>query len=142
MFSLSFVGGSKSAEEGPNPLVYFDRGGGVHIRQRIWTGGSISASGFGPGGPNLGGVQILWDTGIFKTPKDIDDFTNCPTHRSNLGVGWNRGSNSRCRVPKEMPGHGKGRVKSIPKADGEIGKCVSQIVLKMSGIFVQSGFGK
>ena len=22
-------------------------------------------------------------------------FTNCPTHRSNLGVGWNRGSNSR-----------------------------------------------
>ena len=45
-------------------------------------------------------------------------------------------------MPKEMSGHGKGRVKSIPKADGEIGKCVSQIVLKMSGIFVQSGFGK
>ena len=28
---------------------------GVHIRQRIWTGGSKSASKFGPGGPNLGG---------------------------------------------------------------------------------------
>ena len=39
MFSLSFVGGSKSAEEGPNPLVYLDRGG------------SISASGFGLGSP-------------------------------------------------------------------------------------------
>ena len=45
-------------------------------------------------------------------PKDIDDFTNCPTHKSNLGVGWNR-----CRVPQEMSGHGKGRVESIPKAD-------------------------
>ena len=53
-----------------------------------------------------------------------------------------RGSNNRCRVPKEMSSHGKGRVKSIPKADRGIGKRVSQIVLKMSGKFVQSGFGK
>ena len=30
----------------------------------------------------------------------------------------------------------------IPKADRGIGKRVSQIVLKMSGKFVQSGFGK
>ena len=37
MFSLSFVGGSKSAEGGPYPLTDLDRG--VHIRQRIWTGG-------------------------------------------------------------------------------------------------------
>ena len=85
---------------------------------------------------------VLSRAGIFETPKDIDDFTNCPTHRSNLGVGWNRGSNSRCRVPKEMSGHGKGRVKSIPKADRGISKRVSQIVLKMSGKFIQSGFGK
>ena len=85
---------------------------------------------------------ILSRADIFETPKDIDDFTNCPTHRSNLGVGWNRGSNSRCRVPKEMSGHGKGRVKSIPKADRGIGKRVSQIVLKMSEKFVQSGFSK
>ena len=41
----------------------------------------------------------------------------------------------KCRVPKEMSGHGKGRVKSIPKADRGIGKRVSQIVLKMSGHF-------
>ena len=75
---------------------------------------------------------VLSRAGIFETPKDIDDFTNCPTHRSNLGVGWSRGSNSRCRVPKEVSGHGKGRVKSIPKADRGIGKRVSQIVLKMS----------
>ena len=74
--------------------------------------------------------ESLWLLSLY-----IDDFTNCPTHRSNLGVGWNRGSNSRCRVPKEMSGHGKGRVKSIPKADRGVGKRVSQIVLKMSGKF-------
>ena len=34
-----------------------------------------------------------------------------------------------------MSGHGKGRVKSIPKADRGVGKRVSQIVLKMSGKF-------
>ena len=85
---------------------------------------------------------VLSRAGIFETPKDIDDFTNCPTHRSNLGVGWNRSSNSRCRVPKKISGNGKGRVKSIPKADRGISKRVSQIVLKMSGKFIQSGFGK
>ena len=79
--------------------------------------------------------ESLWLSSLY-----IDDFTNCPTHRSNLGVGWNRGSNSRCRVPKEMSAHCKG--KSIPKADRGIGKRVSQILLKMSGKFVQSGFGK
>ena len=72
---------------------------------------------------------ILSRADIFETPKDIDDFTNCPTHRSNLGVGWSRGSSSRCRVPKEVSGHGKGRVKSIPKADRGIGKLVSQTEL-------------
>ena len=51
-------------------------------------------------------------------------------------------SNCRCRVPKEMSGHSKGRAKSIPNADRGIGKRVSQIVLKISGKFVQSGFGK
>ena len=35
-----------------------------------------------------------------------------------------------------------GRVKSIPKANRGISKRVSQIELKMSGKFVQSGFGK
>ena len=47
---------------------------------------------------------IFSPAGIFETPKDIDDFTICLTHRSNLGagVGWSRGSISRCRVPKEV----------------------------------------
>ena len=43
---------------------------------------------------------------------------------------------------KKCPAMVNGRVKSIPKADRGIGKRVSQIVLKMSGKFVQSGFGK
>ena len=85
---------------------------------------------------------ILSRAGIFKTPKDIDDLTICPTHRSNLGVGWSRGSNSRCRVPKELFGHGEGRVKSIPKGDRGIGKRVSRIILKVSGKFLQPGSGK
>ena len=44
MFSLSFVGGSKSAE-------------GSKFASGFGPGGSISASGFGPGGPNLGGSK-------------------------------------------------------------------------------------
>ena len=81
---------------------------------------------------------ILSRAGIFETPKDIDDFTICPTHRSNLGtgVGWIRCSISRCRVPREVCGHGKGRVKSIPKAYWGIGKRVPQIVRKTSGKFI------
>ena len=59
-----------------------------------------------------------------------------------IDVGWSRGSNSRCRVPKEVPGHCNGRVKPIPKADKGIGKRVSQVVLKMSGKFIQPGSGK
>ena len=51
---------------------------------------------------------ILSRAGIFETPEDIHDFTICPTHRSNLGtgVGWIRCSISRCRVPREVCGHG------------------------------------
>ena len=59
-----------------------------------------------------------------------------------IDVGWSRGSNSRCGVPKVVSGHCKGRVKSIPKADSEIGKRVPLIVLKVSGKFIQPGSGK
>ena len=74
--------------------------------------------------------ELPRDGFFFKTSKDIDDFTIFPTRRSNLGtgVGWIRGCISRCRVPKEVYGHGKGRVKSIPKAYWGIGKRVPQVV--------------
>ena len=67
-----------------------------------------------------------------------DDFTILP----HIDVGWSRGSNSRCRVPREVSGHCNSRVKPIPKADKGIGKRVSQVVLKMSGKFIQPGSGK
>ena len=47
MFSLSFVGGSKSAE------------------------GAISASGFGPGGPNIGGSEYAGTPASTKTWNDL-----------------------------------------------------------------------
>ena len=57
MFSPSFVGGgrSKSAEGGPNLLADLDRRGPYPLVDV--DRGSISASGFGPGGPNLGGSK-------------------------------------------------------------------------------------
>ena len=85
---------------------------------------------------------ILSRAGIFKTPKDIVDLTIYPTHRSNLGDGWSRGFNSRCRMPKEVSGHGESRVTSIPKGDRGIGKRDSRIILKVSGKFIQPGSGK
>ena len=42
---ITFVGGSKFAKGGPNPLANMD------------SRGSISASGFRPGGPNPGGSK-------------------------------------------------------------------------------------
>ena len=42
---ITFIGGSKFAKGGPNPLANMD------------SRGSISASGFGPGGPNPGGSK-------------------------------------------------------------------------------------
>ena len=48
---------------------------------QICEGGSISVRKFGRGGgQNPRGVQIRYDTGIFETITDIDDFTICPTH--------------------------------------------------------------
>ena len=58
MFSLASVGGSKSAEGGPNTLADLDGGGGSISVSGFGPGGSLSVSGFGLGGPNLGGLQI------------------------------------------------------------------------------------
>ena len=81
---------------------------------------------------------ILSRAGIFETLTDIDVLQFAPL----IDVGWSRGSNSRCRVLKEVSGHCKGRVNSIPKADGGIGKRVSQIVLEISGKSIQPGSEK
>ena len=87
------------------------------------------------GNPETEVDLILLRAGIFETPKDTDDLTICPTHRSNLG-----GSISRCRVPKEVYGLVKGRVTSISNADWGIWKRVLQIVRKTSGKFIWPGY--
>jgi len=81
---------------------------------------------------------ILSRASIFEIPKDLETFTICPAHRSVLGVGWSRGCNTRCRVPKELSGHGKTK----PKANRGINKISSQLILNETGIFIQPGSGK
>ena len=51
---------------------------------------------------------ILCRVGKFSQPIKCSTMTICPNHRLNLGVGWSRGGNTRCRVPEAMSGHGKG----------------------------------
>ena len=53
MFLLSLVKGSKSAEGGKNPLADMDPGGPYPLADMD----RVSASGFGPGGPILGGSK-------------------------------------------------------------------------------------
>ena len=52
---ITFVGGSKFAKEGPNTLANMD------------SRGSMSASGFGPGGTNPGGSKSA------RTPAHVQD---------------------------------------------------------------------
>jgi hypothetical protein len=75
---------------------------------------------------------------MFKTPHNIEEITICPNHRSVLGVGWSRGSNTRCRIPKEVSGH-KGK---LPRADRGVGKRISDILLNASGKLIQVGSGE
>ena len=55
-------------EEGPNPRE------GVHIRQRIWTGGSKSASGYGPGCPNPRGVRSNESDRTYESQREFTRF--------------------------------------------------------------------
>ena len=62
---ITFVGGSKFAKGGPNPLANMDS----------W--GSISASGFGPGGPNLGGSKSARTPAFIRDPAFNRENTVC-----------------------------------------------------------------
>ena len=89
-------------------------------------------------GPQNEVELILSRAGMFKTPHNIEEITICPNHRSVLGVGWSRGSNTRCRIPKEVSGH-KGK---LPRADRGVGKRISEIPLNASGKLIQVGSGE
>lgn len=84
---------------------------------------------------------ILSRAGVFKQPQNICSMTICPSHRSNLGLGWSRGSNRRCRVPSLLSNHGK-KSKTWPKCDRGIGKDDAEMILEKTGIFLQVGSGK
>ncbi|CAB3983461.1 Hypothetical predicted protein [Paramuricea clavata] len=83
---------------------------------------------------------ILSRTGIFISPENIHCWTICPLHRSKLGLGWSRGNNARCRVPAALSSHRQANGK-WPKCDKGIDKDDSQLILKMTGIFLQVGSG-
>ena len=84
---------------------------------------------------------ILSRAAVFRQPVNISSMTICPLHRSKLGLGWGRGSNTRCRVPALISSHGT-RSKTWPKCDRGIGKSDSQVILKKTGLFLQVGSGK
>ena len=52
---------------------------------------------------------ILCRTGKLSKSESLRTMTICPNHRTKLGLGWCRGSSTRCRVPEEISGHGKGK---------------------------------
>jgi hypothetical protein len=60
---FNFEGGSKSANGGQYLLVDLDLRGSISTSRSIWTRGSKSTSGYGPG-VQIYGVQINWDTGV------------------------------------------------------------------------------
>ena len=84
---------------------------------------------------------ILCRAGIFNATVNTESMTICPSHRSNLGIGWSRGSTIKCRVPQSMSGHGRGKTKRWPKADRGIGKRESAFILKETGVFISVGSG-
>ena len=79
--------------------------------------------------------------GIFTTQQDVSDLNICPFHRSELGIGWRRSSNT-CRVPNEIVHHsqGKGNTKSV-KGDRGVGREISKVIFERTGILVPVGSG-
>ena len=80
---------------------------------------------------------ILARSSIFSCPPNISDLNICPAHRYSLGIGWRRGA-SRCRVPTQISKH----VRKSRSADRGIGKELSRLILKLTGIFLPVGSGK
>ena len=84
---------------------------------------------------------ILSRAAMFTLPVDIHIWTVCPLHRSELGLGWARGNNSRCRVPSTLSNHRQNKGK-WPRCDRGISKEDSQLILNKTGTFLQVGSGK
>jgi len=68
---------------------------------------------------------------------DRRDFTICPFHRSELGIGW-RKSSSTCKVPHEIAYHSKGKTS---KGYIDVGREISNVIFQKTGILVPVGSG-
>ena len=84
---------------------------------------------------------ILCRAAKFSKSESLRTMTICPNHRTKPGIGWSRGSSTRCRVPEDISGHGKGKG-PWPKGDRGLGKRESEGVLRKTGLFVPVGSGK
>ena len=97
---------------------------------------------FGFSGPkNEVDLILSSQAAIFSPLVNMHSMTICPSHHAKLGLGWTRGSRTRCRVPSEVSNHGKSD-RTWLKRDSRIGKRDSQIILKRTGVFPQVGSGK
>ena len=83
---------------------------------------------------------ILCRSGVFRKPNNLQSWTICAHHRYSLGLGWTRGSNTRCRVPFALSSHGKRRGK-WPKCERGINKSQSKIIKDKTGIYISVGSG-
>ena len=61
--------------------------------------GGMGLGGLGFSGPEDEVELILSRAAVFTQPANINSIIICPLHREKLGLGWRRGSTSRCRVP-------------------------------------------
>ena len=84
---------------------------------------------------------ILCRAAKFSKSESLHTMTICPNHRTKLGLGWSRGSSTRCRVPEEISGHGKGKGQR-PKGERGLRMSESEAILRKTGLFVQVGSGK
>ena len=83
---------------------------------------------------------ILCVASMFTKNTRSSTMTICPNHRAKLGLGWTRGSSTRCRVPEIISNHNKG--KGVwPKGERGLGKRGSEVILRKTGSFVQVGSG-
>ena len=84
---------------------------------------------------------ILLRVGIFTTQQGVSNLSICPFHRSELGIGWQRSSNT-CRVPNEIAHHsqGKGNTMSV-KGDRGVERELSKVIFERTGILVPVGSG-
>ena len=96
---------------------------------------------FGFSGPKHEVGLILSQAAIFSPLVNIHSTTMCPSHRAKLGLGWTRGSSTRCSVPSEISNHSNSD-RTWPKCDRRTGKGDSQIILKRTGVSLQVGSGK